>query len=154
LNNTEKTLKVVGFRGKIRQLRKKWINKVLGFQVTVKDGLEPVYTTIYSVFVPKLSPKYQKPHIIFHMANGGGTSFMRFGSPDQVVSFCQDIIEKMTSERWRNAWFEVEDHAQKILMGDLQLDEEFLDITQWEKEIINGPVDWQLLYAKDTEEKS
>ena len=103
--------------------------------VSIKDAFNKRFRSFVTVFIPKLTPKYTKPHIMLHISNGAGSTMIRLPNPDVLVDMLQEIIVTIQSEKWKEAWFEVNDTAEKLSDNQLIMDEELVDINEWKKSL-------------------
>jgi len=127
-------------KGKFRQVDTHFVNKIVGHRLTIVDGLDSRFKSFMTVFIPKLSPKYPKPHLMLHLSNGAGTSFVRFKNPEALIEKLEDMIDTLKSERWTEYWWRAEDFSSRLIdNGEIVLEEEIVDINEWQKEILKCP---------------
>jgi hypothetical protein len=119
------------------------MQKVVFRRLTIKDAFNKRFRSFISIFVPKLTPHFQRPHIILHIGNGGGSCMFRCENPDKLVEILQDLINTINSEKWQDMWWRLEDVANNIQDNKLTLEEELVDINEWHKELENT-IEWEL----------
>jgi len=126
-------------KGKFRLAKGNWVNKVVGYSTKVFDAFNGCFYTSWTIWIPKLSPKYTKPCIQLCIANGGASTLMT-GTPETIKKACQDIIDKLNSEKWIEAYWRVEDFSKRLIdNGELVLEREIVDVEAWQKHIIEQP---------------
>ena len=126
-------------KGKFRLVKGNWVSKVCGHRTKVVDAFNSNFETSWTVWIPKLTPKYTKPCIQLNVANGSSSVLMT-SSPERIIEVCQDIIDTIQSEKWMNAWWRVEDISAKLIdNNELILEEEIIDVNEWKKHIIEQP---------------
>lgn len=104
--------------------------------LTKRDALQSRYKSTITVFVPKLSPKYLKPHCMVNVANGNGSTLIRFESPEKVAEFFRGLADRITTLDWIDKWQCLEDISSKIVSsGIMILDEDFVDVDLFEEKI-------------------
>jgi hypothetical protein len=122
--------------------------KVVSKKVTVKDAFEGRFRSSLSVFIPKLSPKYVKPHTMLHVSNGASSCLVRFKDPADLIKALEEIIGTLRSDKWEDAWWRIEDISKELLDNNqLQLDEEIIDIDAWQQSL-QDTVDVELVQVK------
>lgn len=87
--------------------------------------------------MPKLTPRYPKPHCMIHLSNGGGSCMFRVENPDKVVDILQKMIDTIHSDKWQESWWRLQDISAKLQDNQLVLEEELVDINEWHKELEN-----------------
>lgn len=141
-------IKGITFKGRFRGRRTNFMQKIVSIRETVSDAFESCYKTSISVYVPKLTPKYQKPHVIFHMVNGSSSCFFRVKDPQTLKETLESIITKMGNDRWLDQWWRVDDLSNDLIVNNkLTLDEELIDINAW-KHSLEDTVDVDLVQIK------
>lgn len=135
------------FKAKIRASKPHFMQKVVFRRMTVKDAFNRHFRTFLSIFMPKLTPRYQKPHIMFHVSNGGGSCMFRCENPDKLVEILQNLIDTIKSDKWLDYWWRLEDIASNIQDNKLTLEEELVDINEWHK-ALEDTIDWELTEVK------
>lgn len=151
---SEKKLKTkTWLKGKFKAVDTNFVNKIVCHKTSIIDGLDSRFKSFMTVFMPKLSPKYPKPHLMLHMSNGAGTCFIRFKDPEALLETLDDIAETIRSEKWTEAWWRAEDFSSRLIdNGEIVLEEEIIDINEWKKEILNVP-DLTIVGMKECQEK-
>ncbi len=141
------SIQIRQFKAKIRASKPHFMQKVVFRRMTVKDAFNRHFQTFLSIFMPKLTPRYQKPHIMFHVSNGGGSCMFRCENPDKLVEILQELINTIKSDKWLDYWWRLEDIASNIQDNKLTLEEELVDINEWHKEL-EDTIDWELTEVK------
>ena len=127
-------------KGKFKAVETNFINKMIGHRITIVDGLDTRFKSFMTVFIPKLSPKYPKPHLMLHLSNGAGTAFVRYKDPESLIATLEDMIDTIRSEKWTEYWWRAEDFSARLIdNGEIVLEEEIVDINEWKKEIMDVP---------------
>lgn len=135
-----KTKTQTWLKGKFKAVETNFINKIVGHKITIVDGLDDRFKSFLTVFMPKLSPKYPKPHLLFHLSTGAGTAFVRYKNPEALIETLEDMINTLRSEKWTEYWWRAEDFSNRIIdNGEIVLEEEIVDINEWQKEILKVP---------------
>jgi hypothetical protein len=147
VRENKNSIQIRQFKAKIRASKPHFMQKVVFRRVTIKDAFNKRFRSFISVFIPKLTPHYQKPHIMLHIANGGGSCLLRCESPDKLVEILQDLINTINSEKWVDYWWRVEDYANNLLDNKLTLNEELVDINEWHK-ALEDTIDLELTEVK------
>ena len=130
----KKSIQIRQFKAKIRASKPHFMQKVVVKRMTIKDAFNKRFHSFLTAFIPKLTPQYTKPHLILHMGNGGGSCMLRVSNPDEMVEILQNMIDTIQSEKWKEAWFDIEDISQNIIVDEkIILDEALVDINEWNK---------------------
>ena len=141
------SIEIRQFKAKIRASKPHFMQKVIVTRKTIKDAFNSRFRSFLTIFIPKLTPQYQKPHIMLHVSNGGGSCMFRCKHPDELVAILKDLIALVKSDRWTDAWWRLEDISEQILDNQLMLDEEFVDIDEWHKHL-EDTLEWELTEVK------
>ena len=141
-------------KGKFKAVETHFVNKIVGHRITIVDGLDDRFKTFMTVFMPKLSPKYPKPHLMLHLSNGAGTCLVRYKNPEALIETLEDMINKIRSNEWTELWWRAEDFSSRLIdNGEIVLEEEIVDINEWQKEILKVP-DLTIVGVKENKEKA
>jgi len=141
-------------KGKFRQVDTHFVNKIVGHRLTIVDGLDNRFRSFMTIFIPKLTPKHSTPRIMLHVSNGAGTCLVRYKNPEALIDTLEDMINKIRSEEWTEAWWRAEDFSSRLIdNGEIVLEEEIVDINEWQKEILKCP-DLTIVGAKENKEKA
>lgn len=126
-------------KGKFRLVKGDWVNKVCGYRTKVVDAFNNNFETSWTIWYPKLTPKYTKPCVQLNVANGSASVLMT-STPEAIKKACQDIIDTLNSEKWIEAYWRIEDFSHRLIdNGEIVLEEEIVDINLWQKEILKCP---------------
>ena len=126
------------FKARFKARRSNFMPKVVSRRITVFDAFERHFRSSIGVFIPKLSPQYTKPHIMLHVSNGASSCLIRFKQPDEIVKALQEIIDTLQSEKWKESWWRITDISENLqTIGEIQLNEEMVDINAWHKALEN-----------------
>jgi len=89
---------------------------------------------------------------MLHITNGAGTCLIRFKKPEALLETLDDIAETIRSEKWTEAWWRAEDFSSRLIdNGEIVLEEEIVDINEWQKEILKCP-DLTIVGVKEDKE--
>jgi hypothetical protein len=151
--NTIKTQSVNGltFRASGKVIKRHFMPKVVSRKVTVSDALEGHFRSSLSTFIPKLNPKYTKPHVMLHVSNGASSCLIRFKNPEEIVKALQELIDTLQSDKWLDAWWRISEISQELALNNqILLDEEIVDINAWNQALENT-MDVELIQVKKEE---
>jgi hypothetical protein len=59
----------------------------------------------------------------------------RFKNLDELVNTLEELIGTINSEKWKDAWWRLEDISNNLQDNKLILEEELVDINEWHKEL-------------------
>lgn len=145
---THSSVNGLTFRASGKVTKRHFMPKIVNRKVTVNDAFEKHFRSSISAFIPKLSPRYTKPHLMFHVSNGASSCLVRFKNPDELVKALEDIIATLRSDKWLDAWWRVSDiSAELITNNKINLDEEIVDINAWNRSLENT-IDVELVQVK------
>ena len=140
-------------KGKFKAVETHFVNKIVCHTKTIVDGLDNRFKSFITIFMPKLTPKYPKPCIMLHLSNGGGTCLVRYKSPEALIETLEDLLTTLRSDKWMDAWWRAEDFSSRLIdNGEIVLEEEIVDINEWQKEILKCP-DLTIVGAKENTKK-
>jgi hypothetical protein len=151
--NTIKPQSVNGltFRASGKVIKRHFMPKVVSRKVTVSDAFERHFRSSLSTFIPKLNPKYTKPHVMLHVSNGASSCLIRFKNPLELADVLEDIANTLRSDKWQDAWWRIEEISQELALNNqILLDEEIVDINAWHKSLENT-IDVELIQVKKEE---
>lgn len=151
--NTIKPQSVNGltFRAYGKVIKRHFMPKVVSRKVTVSDAFERHFRSSLSTFIPKLNPKYTKPHVMLHVSNGASSCLIRFKNPLELADVLEDIANTLRSDKWQDAWWRIEEISQELALNNqILLDEEIVDINAWHKSLENT-IDVELIQVKKEE---
>jgi len=144
----EQTINCLTFKAHGRLNKRHFMPKIVSRRLTVDDAFEGHFRSSISVFIPKLSPNYTKPHIMFHISNGASSCLVRIKNPEELIKILEEIIGILKSEEWIEKWWQISDISENLLMNNkIFLDEEFVDINAWYKSLENT-IDVDLIQVK------
>jgi hypothetical protein len=136
------------FRASGKVTKRHFMPKIVSRKVTVNDAFERHFRSSISAFIPKLSPRYTKPHLMLHVSNGASSCLVRFKSPDELVKALEEIIETLRSDKWLDAWWRVSDISEELITNSkINLDEEIVDINAWNQALADT-LDIELVQVK------
>jgi hypothetical protein len=148
--NTIKSPSVNGltFRASGKVTKRHFMPKVVSRKVTVNDAFERHFRSSIATFIPKLSPKYSKPHMMLHVSNGASSCLIRFKNPEELVKSLEEIINTIRSDKWQDAWWRICDISEELINNNkINLDEEIVDINAWHKSL-EDTIDVELVQVK------
>jgi hypothetical protein len=121
------------FKANLTLVKKHWQHKVLGRQVSIKDGLEPRFSNDMTIWIPKFTPKYPEPSMFFHLANRNSSAYFRT-KPFVLTNSLQQLINTITSDKWMDTWERMKENSERLITDNLFLDEEYFDMPLFEKD--------------------
>ena len=122
------------YKANLTLVKTHWQHKVVGRQVEIKDGLEARYSNSLTTWIPKLTPKYPKPCAFFHVSNKNSACYFRT-NPIVLANTLEDIIVTLRSDKWLDTWDRIQEISENLIDNELFLDENYLDMPLFEKEI-------------------
>lgn len=135
---TKSSFNGLTFRASGKVTKRHFMPKVVSRKVTVNDAFEKHFRSSLSTFIPKLSPRFMKPHLMFHVSNGASSCLIRFKEPEELIKTLEEIICTLRSDKWLDAWWRVCDISEDLqACNQIALDEEIVDINAWNKELEN-----------------
>jgi hypothetical protein len=133
---SKKVVKLSSFKAKVMRSTTHFLQKVVSRRLTIKDGFNTRFRSFITIFIPKLTPKYYKPNLMWHIGNGGGSVMIRFKHPDDLKKVCQDVLDTLNSEKWLDAWWRIENISSGLVQNNtLTMDEDLIDINEWKEEL-------------------
>jgi hypothetical protein len=128
------------FKAKIKACKPHFIQKAMTTQIGKEDAFDKRFKSFMTVFVPKLTPKYLKPHCMLNVSNGNGSTLIRFENPDKVAEFLMGMAKRITTLEWKDKWECLVDISENIVSsGQVFLDEDFVDIDLFKEKWIDDP---------------
>ena len=91
------TKTINSFKAKIKACKPHFIQKAMTTQMSKKDAFDGRFKSFFNVFVPKLNPKYLKPHCMLNVSNGNGSTLIRFESPEDLAKTLRDLANRITT---------------------------------------------------------
>ena len=113
-----------------------WQHKVVARQVTIKDGLEPRFRNDITIFIPKLTPKYTKPCVFFHVKNRYSRCFLRCSNPFELANTLEELAQTLRSDTWLDKWDRLQEVSEKLIVDNLFVDNDYLDIELFKKDLL------------------
>jgi len=139
------------FRASGKVIKRHFMPKVVSRKVTVSDAFERHFRSSLSTFIPKLNPKYTKPHVMLHVSNGASSCLIRFKNPEELVKALEELIGTLRSDKWQDAWWRITDISEELVTNNkINLDEEIVDINAWHKSL-EDTIDVELVQVKKEE---
>jgi len=72
---------------------------------------------------------------MMHVKNGNGSTLIRCRTPIELAELLRELADKITSDSWLDIWEELNSIANNIYENKLNLDDTFIDVGEFEKEI-------------------
>lgn len=119
------------YKANLTLVKKHWQHKVVGRQLSIKDGLEPRFRNDMTIWIPKLTPKYPEPCMFFHLANKNSSAYFRT-KPFILNSNLQELINTIRSDKWIDTWERIQEVSSELINNDLYIDNDYLDIELFE----------------------
>lgn len=135
VRDNKNSIQIRQFKAKIRASKPHFMQKVVMRRLKIKDCFNKRFCSFISIFMPKLTPKYQTPHIMIHISNGGGSCMFRCKKPEVLVETLQELINTINSDKWKESWWRLEDISNNLQDNKLMLEEELVDVNEWHKEL-------------------
>jgi len=128
-----KTVETKTFKAKFKATRPHFIQKVIGHRTELKDALNSRFRNAMTVFMPKLSPRYQKPCIMLQLGNGSSSTLIRAKGPIVLASWLEDMALTLRSDKWLDLWEQLLFTSENLVYGEDPsiLDEQFMDIKEF-----------------------
>jgi hypothetical protein len=126
------------FKGTVRRVKQKWINKMVVYRQKVEDGLDERFCSYITIFQPKLTLKYPEPCYFVELSNKNGSCYFRVRTPEKLKQVFQDCIDKIFSNKWIEVRSRLEDVSDTLIHGgsiDI-LSSEVMDIQEVKKDIL------------------
>jgi hypothetical protein len=128
-----KTTEIRTFKARIKASKPHFVQKVMVHKTKVDDALYAHFRSYITIFVPKLKPSQRKPVCMLHIANGGGQCLIRCESPVVLADILRELASEITSDSWLEKWDELGSISDKVIMGNVLLDEDFVDVGDFKK---------------------
>lgn len=121
------------FKANLTLVKTHWQHKVVGHQLRIKDGLEARFCNDITIWIPKLTPKYPKPCVFFHVKNKNSSAYFRSDRYTLRRTF-EDLSNTLSSDKWIDTWDRMEEVSYELINNDLYLDEQYLDMPLFQQE--------------------
>lgn len=133
-----KTVEVKTFRAKITASKTHYLQQVIGHRTSLIDAHNDRFRSDMYVFIPKLTPQYQRPHVMLSAKNGGGSILMRAKDPIQLALLFEELAQTLRSNAFLDAWQEITNISEKLVCGTdpVTMDDQFLDVKEFEHSFI------------------
>jgi hypothetical protein len=136
------------FKARFKAIKQRFMSKVVSRRLTLKDAFKGHLRSSLSVFIPKLTPDYVKPCLMFHVSNGASSCLIRVKEPEDLAKILEDLVITLRSDRWLDAWWRISEISESIIDNSLiNLDEEMVDMNAWNSELSTS-VDIDLIKVK------
>jgi len=126
-----KTVKT--FRAKFTATTPHFIQKVIQCRKNIKDAFNGHFHDSMTAWVPKLTPKYQKPCVMLNVANGSSATLIRAKDPLTLATWLEDMAETLRSDSWLDKWEELIFISETLINSTdpVTLDPHFLDVKEF-----------------------
>ena len=111
-----------------------WQHKVTARRISIPDAYKRRYKTHMTIFIPKLTPSYQKPCVFFHLQNKYSSCYFRAEHPLVLASYLDDIANTLRSNSWLDKWERINETSEWLIVNDVLLDEDYLDMPLFKQE--------------------
>ena len=116
------------FKARFRAAKPHFIQKVCSCRFVIDDAYKRHFHSFVSVFLPKLTPQYQKPCIMLHIGNGSGSILMRIEDPKELAKKLEEIVIYLRSDNLLENFEYMQDLSGKLHDGEsISLDGKFID---------------------------
>jgi len=138
------------FKAKFKATKPHFIQKVISHRTTLKDAFNDRFRNNMTVFLPKISPQYQKPHVMLSLSNGSSSTLLRSKDPLTLASWLEEMALTLRSDRWLDLWEQLSFTSENLIYSEdpSTLDPQFMDQPEFEKSFIDHGKD-MLNYAKE-----
>jgi len=123
------------FKARIKATKPHWVGKAISHRHRIHDGVDPLFSTYVTVFIPKLTFKQRKPVAMLHISNGGGSCLMRSTDPVQLARDLEHVAEILRSDIWLDMFQQMQDiEAHLIDSNEVCLNPLFVDSGSFKKQ--------------------
>ena len=122
-------------KAKITASKPHFVQKVIATRLTTQDAFKHRFCNDITIFIPKLRPDFTRPCVMMHVKNGNGSTLIRCRTPIELAELLRELADKITSDSWLDIWEELNSIANNIYENKLNLDDTFIDVGEFEKEI-------------------
>lgn len=138
ISKTVQTTKT--FKAKFKATRTHFIQKVISHRAELKDAHNTRFCSTMTVFMPRLSPRYQKPCIMLQLGNGSSSTLVRAKDPLKLASWLEDMANTLRSDHWLDLWEQLSFTSENLVYGTdpSTLDNEFMDVSEFERDFIEN----------------
>ena len=135
-----KTVETKTFKAKFKASKPHFIQKVVSHRTELKDALNTRFCNALTVFIPKLTPQYQKACVMLQLANGSSSTLIRAKNPLVLASWLEDIASTLRSDNWLNLWEQLSSTSENLVYSDAPsiLDEQFMDKPEFERDFVEN----------------
>jgi len=135
-----KTVETKTFKAKFKATKPHFIQKVISHRTRLNDAFNDRFRNDMTIFVPKLSPRYQKPHVMLNVSNGSSSTLIRAKDPLTLASWLEDMASTLRSDNWLNLWEQLSYTAENLVYSDAPsiLDEQFMNKSEFEREFVEN----------------
>lgn len=125
------------FRANITTVQPHFVQKVVARQTKVFDALVPRFHTNITIFIPKLKVQQTKPCVMLHVSNGAGRCMIRAENPIELAKVLEDLAHTLKSDEWFEKFEQITHISENLLdSGELFLDNDFVDVDDFKKDVI------------------
>lgn len=135
-----RTVETKTFKAKFKATKPHFIQKVISHRTRLSDAFNDRFRNDMTIFVPKLSPRYQKPHVMLNVSNGSSSTLIRAKDPLTLASWLEDMASTLRSDNWLNLWEQLSFTAENLVYSDAPsiLDEQFMNKSEFEREFVEN----------------
>jgi len=135
-----KTIETKTFKAKFKATKPHFIQKVISHRTRLVDAFNDRFRNDMTVFVPKLSPRYQKPHVMLNVSNGSSSTLIRAKDPLILASWLEDMANTLRSDHWLDMWEQLTFTSHNLVYGEdpSTLDEQFMDVAEFKRDFIEN----------------
>lgn len=133
-----RTTETKTFKARFKASKAHYIDKVIGHRTTLKDAHNSRFSSSMTAFIPKLTPQYQRAHVMLHLGNGSGSCLVRAKDPLTLASWFEEMALTLRSNAWLDMWEQLKFTSENLVYGEdpSTLDDQFMDVEGFKKDFI------------------
>jgi hypothetical protein len=116
------------FKAIIMKTTTHWTHKVIARRVEGRDALVPRFKHFLTIFIPKLTPTFQKPCVFLHTKSGNSSCLMRFEHPIVLADLLEQLSRELRSNKWLDTWDSITETSDALIVDRLMVNEDNIDI--------------------------
>lgn len=116
------------FKARIKATKPHYVGKAISSRKTLTDGINPRFTSNFTVFIPKLTFGQKIPVCMLHVGNASGSCLMRSSSPTVLADKLEELCGILRSDIWLDMFHEMEHISGNLIDNhELIMDDIFID---------------------------
>jgi len=116
------------FKARIKATKPHWVHKAISSRKTITDGVNPRFTSNFTVFIPKLTFGQKIPVCMLHLGNASGSCLLRSASPTVLADKLEELCEILRSDVWLDMFSEMQHISANLIDNyELVMDDVFID---------------------------